>query len=511
MRRAARSGRTIAKSNVVRSARIPAPVGGWNTRDALADMPSTDAVVCDNWLPRTSDLHLRAGYTAHVTGLPAAVQTLMDYTNGSTAKLFAAAGTAIYDVTNTGAVGAAVQSGLLNARWQHINFATSGGQFLFTVNGQDDPRYYDGSSWTTSAITGFTASTAIHVNAHKKRIWLIKANSLDAYYLPTSSVAGAATLFPLGAQATRGGYLLAMATWTVDGGDGTDDLAVFITSEGEVIVYKGIDPASDFALVGVFLIPRPIGRRCFTKYGGDLVILTNSGVYQLSKALVTSRATPKVAISDKIAGAINSYANTYQDKFGWQIALYPRGPFLLVNIPTSELVTAYQAVMNTTTQAWCRFTDINAICWALLEDNLYFGTSDTVYVYDDTESDNDTAITGDVQPAFSFFSAPGLQKRFTMVKPIFAAGGTVSPSISMNIDFDNTPPATPALSSGAGGTPWGSPWGSPWSGTGYAIRRDWQAVGGIGVYGCARVKVMTKTQQISLMSFDYVYEVGGYL
>lgn len=511
MRKPARSSSPPNKARVVRSAKVAAPVGGLNARDALADMPATDAVVLDNWFPRTGDVHLRGGYSEWVTGFSNPIESLMEYSAGDTYKLFAAAGDSIFDVTTTGTLGAADITGLSNARWQHINFATSGGQFLFIVNGEDDPRYYDGSTWTTPSITGFTASTAIHVNAHKKRIWMIEDDTMNAYYLGTSSISGAASQFPLGAQATLGGHLLAMATWTIDGGDGTDDLAVFITTEGEVIVYKGTDPATDFALVGVFRIPRPIGYRCFVKYGGDLVIVTNAGVYPLSKALITSRATPKVAISDKIEGLVNSYAIRYQNKFGWQPILYPKGPFLLINVPTSELSASDQLVMNTTTNAWCRFKDIAAFCWALSGDDLYFGGATAVYIYDEGTSDMNTAIAGDVQTAFSEFGAPSMRKHFTLCKPIFAAGGTVTPSLIVNVDFGNTAPNTPALSAGAGGTPWGSPWGSPWSSTGYAIRDDWQTCGTIGTYGAARVKVMTKTQEISLMSFDYVFETGGFL
>jgi hypothetical protein len=44
----------------------------------------------------------------------------------------------------------------------------------------------------------------------------------------------------------------------------TDDYAAFITSEGQVAVYSGADPASSttWSLVGVFDIGAPIGRRC---------------------------------------------------------------------------------------------------------------------------------------------------------------------------------------------------------------------------------------------------------
>ena len=51
----------------------------------------------------------------------------------------------IYDVSSSGAVGAAAVSGLTNARHQHTMFATSGGQFLVICNGADGVRTYDGT------------------------------------------------------------------------------------------------------------------------------------------------------------------------------------------------------------------------------------------------------------------------------------------------------------------------------------------------------------------------------
>jgi uncharacterized membrane protein YeaQ/YmgE (transglycosylase-associated protein family) len=62
-----------------------------------------------------------------------------------TAALFGAAGTSFFNVTSLGAVGAAVVTGLTNARWQYVNSSTSAGSFLMAVNGSDKLRGWDGS------------------------------------------------------------------------------------------------------------------------------------------------------------------------------------------------------------------------------------------------------------------------------------------------------------------------------------------------------------------------------
>ena len=43
----------------------PAPIGGWNARDALANMPATDAVTMTNWWPTPGLVTVRNGYTKY--------------------------------------------------------------------------------------------------------------------------------------------------------------------------------------------------------------------------------------------------------------------------------------------------------------------------------------------------------------------------------------------------------------------------------------------------------------
>ena len=105
-------------------ASLPAPVGGWNARDALANMAPTDAVTLDNLFPGVSSVALRGGYANHATGMTGQVETLMTYNGGATDKMFAIASGSVYDVTSAGAVGAAVVSGLTNSRWEYANITT---------------------------------------------------------------------------------------------------------------------------------------------------------------------------------------------------------------------------------------------------------------------------------------------------------------------------------------------------------------------------------------------------
>ena len=120
---------------------VPAPTGGWDTRQAVSAMPPTNAVLLDNWFPETEKVTLRGGSAAHATGLGTsseAVETLMEYNKlDGTNELIGACGAEIYDVTSAGAVGSAVVSSMNSARFQYVNMGTRGGQFLLAFNGAD--------------------------------------------------------------------------------------------------------------------------------------------------------------------------------------------------------------------------------------------------------------------------------------------------------------------------------------------------------------------------------------
>jgi hypothetical protein len=202
----------------------------------------------------------------------------MSYSSGATDKLFAIAGSSIFDVTNAGTVGAADKTGLGNAKWEYVNVTTPAGGYIYAVNGIDKPLLYNGSTWTNPAITGVTDTTLNNITTFKNQVWFTQNNSLKAWYLPTLSIAGAAAAIDMSAVAQLGGHLVNVGTWTLDAGYGVDDNLVFITSNGEVIVYSGTDPsdATKWALVGVWRIGKPVGKRCFLKYGGDMLILSLS-------------------------------------------------------------------------------------------------------------------------------------------------------------------------------------------------------------------------------------------
>lgn len=494
---------------------IQAPTGGLNAKDPIANMAETEAVTLENWFPTPSSVEIRNGHAEHLTGI-SDVETLAAYSTGTAQELYAVAGGNIYNATVAGAAGAEVVSGLSNSRFQNITMGTAGGFYLMMVNGLDKLQYYDGSAWSVDGgaltITGVDTADCIHINNFKNRVWLIEKESFNAWYLPVASIAGAAVNFDLSGLFKLGGYLMAMANWTIDNASGVDDYAAFITSEGEVALYKGTDPSSSatWALVGTFRMGRPIGRRCFTKAGADVLVLTTDGAFPLSKALLTDRSQLNLAATDKISDLFNSDTRNYSTLFGWQPIIYPLGKKLIVNVPTTEGTESHQYVMNTTHGAWTKFTGWSANCFETLGDALYFGGAGGVYQADTGEDDNGDDITCVAQQAFSYFGNKTGIKHWKMARCVFTSNGTISPAILLNVDFSQDRTTFPASFTDNVGSSWDvSTWDvSSWT-RGDQIIKNWQTVTGVGYAGGIRVVTQTKDLTCAWQSTDFLYELGA--
>jgi len=369
-------------------------------------------------------------------------------------------------------------------------------------------------SYTVLGITGIDSSKFINVNLFKNRLYFTEKDSLNCWYMPVDSIGGAASPLRFGGIARSGGYLQAMGTWTLDAGQGADDYAVFVTSMGEIMVYNGTDPntADTWALKGVWQLGQTFSRRCFHKWAGDLLLLTQDGIVPLASALQSSRLDPRVNITDKIYYAVSQAATNYYANFGWQILYYASENMLILNIPVDSGMEQY--VMHTITKSWARFTGIQAYCFVNSGDSdVHFGGDGFVGTYYTTNADNGNNITGAVQQAYSYFDSPGQLKRFTLVRPILQTNNGV-PTVLCNISTDFQPvdnlgevSFNPAiLNIGV----WDeSNWDDANWGGGLVTTRIWQGVTGIGFSGSINMTVASQGIEFHWASTDYVMEAGG--
>ena len=266
-----------------------------------------------------------------------------------------------------------------------------------------------------------------------------------------------------------------------------------------------------FRSKGVWQVGQTFARRCFFKWSGDLLLLTQDGLLPLASALQSSRLDPRVALTDKIYYAVSLAADSYSTNFGWQINYYAKQNMLILNIPVTE--GSEQYVMHTITKSWARFTNINADCWEIHNDDMYFGGSGYVGQFWNADADNGNNINATVQQAYNYFDSRGTQKRYTLVRPIIQTiGGFPSILCGVNVDFEEGN-ATGTISfnpSANGNAIWGtSTWDNAIWGGATVINKNWQGVTGIGY--CASLQLTAASQGITVRwaSTDFVMETGG--
>lgn len=506
----------VRRSRVPRSVAIQAPTGGLDTSESWAAMESDKAIKLQNWFPDTDRVTLRAGSKTRITGLGARVETIMTYAkNNGEQMLFAVAGGTIYNVTPPLDTASSMVTGLTNSRWQWTNYGTLGGQFLIAVNGQDESRIYDGTNWAATAITGVDETALTWVTAHQRRLWFGLRDKLDVYYLDTDAVAGAATPFYLGPVARAGGYVMAMGTWTRDSGAGPDDVAVFVTSEGELLIYQGTDPSSvsTWGLVGVYEIGKPIGPNCMVKFGGDLLIVTELGVLPMSKATITDIAQQNtISISKRINKTFNDYVSLHRTLYGWQPIVFAPGRMLIINAPVSNSKSE-QFVFNTLTGAACQFTGLHALCWGAWENRIFFGTPDgrIVEAFVGVLDDN-VPVDGDAIQAFNYFSSAGVEKAFKRVSPIFVSSADPTASIQVYTNFNlarfTAQPQQPISTDSLWGV---AKWGIDKWGSSGRVWANWIPIEGVGRSATVRIRVRVQKGRPSWMATNWTFVGGGNL
>jgi len=497
---------------------VAAPIGGWNARDALGAMEPLDAVTLQNFWPGTNSVILRNGYTKHATGLPAQVQTLMAYSSGTANKLFAVSDGKIYDATSAGAVGAAAVSGLTNSKFQYTNITTTAASYLMAVNGADKLRTFDGTAWHKDGdgapydITGVDSATCSNIVIFKNRIWLVQTGTLKAWYLPANSIGGAAVALDMTSVFQYGGYIMAGMTWTLDAGYGVDDYLVFITSNGEALVWRLTDPTTPTGIsqIGLYKVGAPIGRRCYTKFGGDLLIITQDGVVPMSGALQSSRLDPRVSITNKIQYAMSTAISTYGANFGWQLLYYPKENQLILNVPYGEGVQQ-QYVMNNITKSWCNFTGWYANCWELHIDDPYFGGDGYVGLAWNGNKDDTADIQGFGLQSFQSYGT-ALQKQCKMIRYHLQSNGTPAVFGNVNVDYNLADESAQLNFSTSVYGIWGvGLWDSAIWGSGLVPSADWQGATNIGYTFAPLIKTATQGIQLQWVATDLVFEAGGVL
>lgn len=515
-------------------------MGGLNAISAGSAMPMSDCLRLYNLVPAEYGLRSRLGSREWVTGLTGAaddyVRTLIPFTgsakNGSNDRLFSATSSGIWDVTSS--TDAPVLSVTFGTNAGDAGYGTStvmvtaAGHFLLycdEVNG-----YYvyaeNSGTWTkvamgggASQISGVNPAQFVHVHVHKNRVWFVEKDTGVAWYLAAGAIFGTANSLNMGRQFKAGGPLVGLYGWTYDGGAGIDDSLVGISNGGDVVIWQGTDPATDFALRGTWQVgPPPAGRDLTTNVGGDVWILTRFGLLPISQLVVGNTYDRSRLPAAKIAPLLNSAMMTKANKKGWAMRLHPEDGTLLLMVPTNDGQATEQFAFTLATPAWSQYRDLPIYSSAVLGGKLYYGTVDGRVCINDgyidgltlADPNSYTAVQWSLLTSFQNLGN-ARQKQVQMLRPTIITEGSV-PSYNAQARYQYN---FTELDTVTGGVSEGEAWDTAlwdeaiWAGGSEASQNVTGTAGmGVDVAIAIRGTAITRT---SLVGIDVFYTQGGAL
>lgn len=355
------------------------------------------------------------------------------------------------------------------------------------------------------------------VVSHMNRLWFADKSNLSVYYLPIQQKAGEVVELPLNAVFRRGGTIRAMYTWTIDGGAGLDDMLAIFSSNGEVVMYRGVDPDTDFSMVGIFRFDSPMSKHCVVNYGGELYVLVSTGLVPMSTLLKSE--TEQLGQSDKnIFSLFFSTSQPFRTNPGWGVMLNPSSGRMICNMPMGSANSYKQAVRFMPNPVWATWSGLPSRCWAWVDARVFIGSDDgKVYELNPSYlSDSDGTVGGfnpirvDVQPAWHAYGSAGI-KQFKMVLPYVISDGNPRPYLDFRVDYDESPPVNqPDTTISDVGAAWDlATWDVDyWAGKA-KVWNNWQGVAAIGRVGAPRLVAHILNCKFSIAGFDVLYETGG--
>lgn len=529
--------------------RYPAPLKGVDFRQALV---TSDPMICTytyNLIPYESGMTVRVGYREWQIGLDlgdsVGVHTMIPFDGldqeGGEDRLFAVTNEGIWDVT------IATASPVLKFEFSDKQIDAGYGVYTHHIDdGENDLLLYADSrnglfvyeastdTWDqASGINGPVITNVRFIVSHKQRLWMVEENSSKAWYLPVGSHSGNATEFFFGSKFKHGGNVAGIFNWTIDGGDGVDDYLVAVSRAGDVLPYRGADPAiSDGAdawtIVGTYFIGAvPVGPFFGSEHGGELMLLSTNGLTSMNDLLQGVNRDVKNArgYTDTIAGPVTASLrlrlNQSLHLYGWEVKVLPSQGGLAVNTPRINTGPYLQYFYTFATQAWALLRDIPALSFDTWQGSAVFGDDQSRVLYMDTGADN-VLITppaegqnGDpvkfsVLSSFQDLESPSQYKKVKLIRPDFVAIAEPAYTVSAVYDYDNDEIINLSVPPSVAGTVWDvATWDQAFWGGGEV--NSYNSVGGAWGYGryIAIAMVGHSREKTNFVGWDVMFTVGG--
>jgi len=527
----------------LQSTTLPAPLRGLRLDENQAFMTQGGALVLDNWLPTLRGVKLRGGYIRWATPPEATpIYSGFEYTHEGVERMYVGNATKLYDVT-AGGTPTLIKDSQTSGIYTAAQLANAAGDWMIVVNDNGDyPLRFDGGTWETlnpgytppggkpSKITGPVGSTVVnggnlsYVWKYRNRLFFIENGSMNAYYLGIDSAGGVLSAIPLSGAATQGGYLLFGAVWSLDSGDGLDDKCCFVTSEGEVLIFTGSNPAdpNNWRQEGRYQVSKPLGQNAHINIGGDLLIATIDGIVPVSAAVSKDVMALQLSAITKALGPMwQTEANT-RNTLPWSMHKWPEFGGLFVTLPGGTPGNQRCLAANLNTGAWCRITGWDAMCFMQMRKDMFFGTQIGVVMQADrTGYDDGKPYVATMVGGWEMFQSPSQTVTWRQARAIFTSGPNEPfiPQISAVTDYALALPTPPLAGiDPGGGDYWDqghwdiSKWDQGVTVNNAATNTGWVSVGQTGFTHAPVLQVTVAQEarpQVELISITATFERGG--
>jgi hypothetical protein len=430
----------------------------------------------DNIIPGEYGCRIRKGSKEFATNIPGTqsgpgvgerghVRTLLYYNDnvsqnsGGTDFFFAVSDEGIYDITAGGsgpwlpALAWPTIGG--NAGWcSFANYTNDNGDHWLLLVCDEVNGYYvfDGTSWAQGSFSGPgpapDPADVVHVCEWQGRFFFTERDTTKAWYTDPGTILGDVTEIEFGNRFIKGGHLVMLGNWTVDDSAGLDDKLVALSSSGDLLVFSGlISDANEFRMEGRWYIGKvPEGRRAMSNWGGDMILLSSLGATKLT-ALMTGVTTinDEAYITKNVQRYLREFMDTRVDIYGWEMELDPSDNLAIITVPVDT--RPVQFVLNTTTNAWCMFRDLDMLTLNKSNDGLFYGDRAGRVMQYTGVLDNlplsggvntGGPITFSLLTQYSTLGDPGTWKRMHFIRPNWLADAIPTFNVEARYDYDIT-------------------------------------------------------------------------
>jgi hypothetical protein len=476
---------------------LPAPTRGLILNENASFMQPGGALVLDNWMPTMKGIKLRGGCTrwcdlhaldVPVPPVPSAsrlpVISMFQYISGNNQRIFAGQTTKLFDVTAGSPT--LVKSGQNSGNYVASQLANASGDHMLVCNDAGDyVLHFDGAAWTTYNTGQITAPAGTSVVAghnltyvwkYRGRFYFIEGGTMNAWYLPTNAVQGALALIPLAGAATKGGKLLCGFSWSIDAGDGIDDKCVFMTDQGELLIFTGSDPsnAANWSQEGRYATSVPLGMNAHQAIGGDVLIATVDGIIPISASISKDVSQLDLASITRAIKTMWRDEVTAKRALPWTMCKWDEYGGMFVTWPGGIAGNRYCGAVNIATGAWARYVGWDAMCFVRMRGDMFFGNQDGIVMQADrTGYDDGQPYTAVMVGGWEMFSSQATTMVWRQARASFTAGNAdpFQPQLSACTDYVITLPPPPSAAPDPGVADvwdqglWGPTpgWTPPWS------------------------------------------------